>query len=98
MDKELIEKCRLEDWQISQAIQQGDFKWCPQDGASILEFAHNCAETTLIPQLAKAIPIIQKAERERVIAVINSHNSIEYPYGGDFKSVILQALKGETNE
>jgi len=46
-------------------------------------------------QLEHAIPIIRKAERERVIAVINDLNSIGYPYGGNYKEAILQALRSE---
>ncbi len=44
-------------------------------------------------QLTKARPLIEKAERERIIAVIESYNSISYPYGADFKATILQVLK-----
>lgn len=50
-------------------------------------------EHLLKAQLAKADPLIRKDERERIIGIINDLNSIDYPYGGDYKAVILQALK-----
>ena len=40
-------------------------------------------------ELAKARPIIA----EEIIGIIDSHNSIGYPYGADFKSAIMQVLK-----
>ncbi len=50
-------------------------------------------DALLQAQLAKAKPLLEKRERERIIGVIESYNSIHYPYGADFKEAILQALK-----
>ncbi len=37
---------------------------------------------------------IRKKERERIVALIESYNSIDYAYGAEYKEAILQALEG----
>lgn len=37
----------------------------------------------------------KREERKRIMGVIEGCNSIAFPYGADFKSAILQALKQE---
>ncbi len=40
----------------------------------------------------------KREERERILALIESYNSIDYAYGAEYKEAILQALKEEVNK
>ena len=48
-------------------------------------------------QLTKAIPIIRKAERERILSLMFTISQ-GVVYMGDFKALFMQALKGEEHD
>lgn len=50
--------------------------------------------TVVFPKKILALIIeAKREEKERIIEVIESYNSIGYPYGADYKRAVLQALR-----
>ena len=68
MDKELIEKCKLNPQELEAAARRGQSS-VPSYGSGAAE--HRSAEMGAVQEdlLLKANPIIQKAERERILKV-----------------------------
>jgi hypothetical protein len=90
---ELVEKCRLTDWQITQYQEGNAYFIYPQYAYRMLE-----------AQLCKAIPIIQKAERERIIRDLEAIDRDAYDVK-DFTRRVCdliveerQSLKGEGDD
>jgi hypothetical protein len=92
---ELIEKCMLTDEDFDK-IQRD----CPTYDLSFIDDYSLEVFSMLEAQLHKAIPIIQKAERERIVDIVAAlgagrHKNVNYIA---IRYEELQALKGEGND
>lgn len=89
---ELVEKCRLTDNEMNKAVKAHLKRFPDHTIYPLRRVATNA-------QLLKAIPIIQKAERERMV-VEYSIPEVSSDYGDEPNFILLkvpkQALKGDT--